>query len=186
MTEIAAPPSGERPELAALFEQLYPELKRLANSRLSALGPGKTITPTVLVHETYMKLLRSGNLNLEERRWLFGAAARAMHDIVVDYIRASGAAKRGGDRVRVTFSEEQAAAGVSWDFEDLQRALAELEEVDPAQRELVDMKFFAGFTEREIATVTQTPYRTVQRQWERARAFLHARLEDDRDSGVLD
>lgn len=177
VTDIATLLKDERPELAAIFERLYPELKRLARTRLAALGPGKTITPTVLVHEAYMRLLKSENLDLQGRRYFFACAGRAMRDIVVDYLRAGSAVKRGGNQIRVTFSEELPGAKTVWGLQDLERALVELAQVDPDQRELVDMRFFAGLSLREIAEITQTPYRTVQRRWQRAKAFLHTRLD---------
>ena len=169
--------TARHPDLGALFDRLYPELKQLALARLTSLAPGRTITPTVLVHEAYMRLLKSENLDMKGRRYFFACAGRAMHNIVVDYLRADGAIKRGGDRVQVTFSEELPGMESAKGLLDLERALDELEQIDADQRELVEMKFFAGLTLREISGLTETPYRTVQRRWERARAFLHDRLQ---------
>lgn len=176
-SELSELLNSRDPDLAALFDHLYPELKRLAVARLSSLAPGRTITPTVLVHEAYMKLLQSANLDMKGRRYFFACAGRVMHGIVVDHLRAESAAKRGGNRVQVTFSEELPGMESSRGLLDLEQALEKLEQVDPDQRELIELKFFAGLTLREISELTETPYRTVQRRWERARAFLHSRLD---------
>ncbi len=175
-SEVSDLLQARNPDLAALFERLYPELKRLAIARLASLAPGQTITPTVLVHEAYMKLLKSEKLDMKGRRYFFACAGRVMHDVMIDHLRAGSAEKRGGQQIQVTFSEELPDAESTKGLLDLERALDELAQIDTTQRELVEMKFFAGLTLREISGLTETSYRTVQRRWERARAFLHSRL----------
>ena len=176
-SHIAELLDSDSPDLSDIFEHLYPELKKLAMARLASLAPGRTVTPTVLVHEAYMKLVKSESLDLKSRRYFFACAGRVMHDVLIDHLRAGNAAKRGGQLLKVTFSEELSVANPERGLLDLERALQELEQIDQQQRELVDMRFFAGLTLKDISELTDTPYRTVQRRWERARAFLHLRLD---------
>jgi len=159
-----------------VFTALYPELKRLASSRARGGGP-ESITTTVLVHETYLKLVGARRLELTDRRHFFACAGRAMRQILTDYSRAAKAEKRGGGVAAVELPAEVADRHPATDWIDLDRALGELDEVLPDLRELVELRFFAGLTREEIAELLGCSERTVQRDWQRARAFLYARLE---------
>jgi RNA polymerase sigma factor (TIGR02999 family) len=167
---------GDAAKLGAVFQAVYPELKRLASWRLGA-DAGSTLDTTALVHETYLKLIGAGALDLVDRRHFFNCAARAMRHILVDHARAASAHKRGaGERPR-TLAGEPADSRPPADWIDLDRALAELDEVDPDLRELVELRYFAGLSREEVAALLGCAVRTVQRNWLRARAFLYARLE---------
>ncbi len=168
--------AAEGPDLKAVFDRLYPELKQLARARLAALSQGQTITPTVLVHEAYMRLVQAEKLELTGRRHFFACAGRAMRNIVVDHLRAAGAQKRGGDQVAITLSDRLGEDGPGENILDLDQALDELDQINPRQRELVEMKFFAGLPVNEIADLMGLSHRTAWREWQRARAFLHARI----------
>ncbi len=165
-------------DLRAVFERLYPELKILARARLAALSPGQTLTPTVLVHEAYVRLIQAETLDLKSRRHFFACAGQAMRNIIVDSLRAASADKRGGGQAAITLTENLPGEGMSANLLDLDEALNELDQINPRQRELVEMRFFAGLAIREIAELLELPERSCWREWQRARAFLHARMED--------
>ncbi len=167
---------GGGPDLQAVFDQLYPELKRLAQARLQVMSPGQTLTPTVLVHEAYDRLINTNPLNLNGRRHFFATAAKCMRYIVVDQLRSQSALKRGGDQIAITLTEQITAGETPTDLLDLDRALDELDQIKPLQRELVELRFFAGLSMAESAQLLDLSERTAWREWDKARAFLHARM----------
>jgi RNA polymerase sigma factor (TIGR02999 family) len=174
---LVAARAGDSEALQGVFERVYPELRRLASSRLRA-GPGSpTLSPTELVHEVFLRLIGADHLELEHRRHFFACAARAMRLLLIDMARQSSAQKRGGEALQVTFTEGLAiAATTHGELFDLDRALDQLADVNPRAREVVDLRFFAGLTADETAELLGLSVRTVHREWEKARAFLHARL----------
>lgn len=177
ITRLLIPKSGNAPDLDAVFERLYPELKQLARSHLGKLHPGETLTPTALVNEAYLKLVHTATLDLKSKRHFFACAARAMRHIVVDSVRARLSGKRAGRLDAITLHEEHLAlADTPRQLLDLDRALDELDAMSSRQRELVELKFFAGLSVRDIARLMEVPERSMWREWERAKAFLHARL----------
>ena len=169
--------TGEPEKLEAVFAALYPELKKLASWRAAGRSRDSTLTTTVLVHETYLKLVGARHLELTDRKHFFACAGRAMRHILVDHARAAMADKRGGGVSPIELPAEVADRAPVTDWIDLDRALDELEEVQPALRELVELRFFAGLTREETAELLGCAERTVQRDWQRARAFLYARLD---------
>ncbi len=169
---------GKEPDLKGVFERLYPELKNLARARLASMGSGQTMTPTALVHEAYVKLVQADQLDLKGRRHFFACASKAMRNIIVDYLRSGSAQKRGGDQVAITLTENLPAETQTGNILDLDQALDELDQLCPEQRELVEMKFFSGLSVREIAELMEISNRTAWRHWQRARAFLHARIAE--------
>jgi RNA polymerase sigma factor (TIGR02999 family) len=168
---------GEPEKLEALFAALYPELKKLASWRASALPRDSTLTTTVLVHETFLKLIGARHLDLQDRRHFFACAGRAMRHILVDHARSASADKRGGGLSPVELPDDLADPRRTPDWIDLDRALDELDRVKPALRELVELRYFAGLSREETAALLGCSERTVQRDWQRARAFLHTRME---------
>ena len=168
---------GDRAALDRLFHSVYDELRRLAHHALRNERPGHTLSTTGLVHEAYFKLVDQKRVEWRDRAHFFGAAARAMRQILVEYARRRGAVKRGG-RVRITAleegavpAEERADALLAVD-----EALTRLGEHDSSLARVVECRFFAGLTEEETAEATGTSVRTVQRQWRRARAWLYQEL----------
>lgn len=168
---------GDSDKLGAVFEALYSELRRLASARAAGAGAGDAVTTTALVHETYLRLVRARDLDLRDRRHFFACAAQAMRHILVDEARAALAAKRGGGLAAVALPDELADPRRAPDWIDLDRALDELDSIHPDLRELVELRFYAGLSRAETAELLGCVERTVQRNWQRARAFLHARLE---------
>ncbi|MCK7593066.1 ECF-type sigma factor [Pseudomarimonas salicorniae] len=166
--------SGSKEALGRVFELLHAELKILARSRVGG-GGSATISPTVLVNELFIKFTECRQLALAGRVHFFATAARAMRQIVTDAARAALAGKRGGEMLQITLSES--------DFADDQRtlvaldeALDDLERIDPALRQLVELRFYAGLSMAEIAALVGRSERSLHRDWERARALLNAML----------
>lgn len=167
------------PNLQAVFDGLYPELKRLAQSRLQLISSGQTLTPTALVHEAYDRLVSSSGLSIRNRRHFFAVAAKCMRFIIVDHLRSGSSLKRGGSQIAITLSEDAVGAETPAGLLDLDRALEELDQIKPLQRELVELRFFAGLSMSEIAELLEMSDRSAWREWAKARAFLHARIASD-------
>lgn len=168
---------GDRIAGSKLLEALYDELRSLARARMARQPAGQTIQPTALVHEAYMRLVEGGDPGWDSRGHFFGAAARAMRNILVDRARRKNAVKHGGDRQRVEFDEALIQDEPEPDeMLGLDKALQELEAAYPRQAEVVMLKYFAGLGVEQIAEVLQSSERTVKRDWRFARAWLQARL----------
>jgi RNA polymerase sigma factor (TIGR02999 family) len=162
--------------LSAVFDLVYDELRALAGARARGAAPGATITTTALVHEAYLKLVQAQHLELTDRKHFFACAAQAMRQIVLDRARAAMAAKRGGPLEAVTLPTSLGSPVDPAQWIDLETALAELEQIAPDLREIVELRYFAGLSREEVAELLGQSVRTVHRNWRRARAFLHARL----------
>ena len=137
-------------------------------------GSHATLTPTVLLHEAWMKIERAG-AQYESRAHFVATASKAMRQILVDRGRAQAAAKRGGNPVQTTLASIPDHEG-SYDVLDLDQALDELEQVDPLAAEITVMRTFGGMTASEIAEATGGAQRSVERRWRFAKAFLADRL----------
>lgn len=169
--------AGEREAVDRLFGSVYDELRRIAHHALQHEQSGHTLSTTGLVHEAYFKLVDQSRVEWHDRGHFFGVAARAMRQILVEYARRRGAAKRGG-RVRVVAleeglvpAEERADALLAVD-----EALTRLAQHDADMARVVECRFFAGLSEEETAEATGASLRTVQRQWRRAKAWLYQEL----------
>jgi RNA polymerase sigma factor (TIGR02999 family) len=158
---------------AELFARLYRELHRLAQRQLR--GAGATLGTTSLVHEAYLGLSARA-AQFPDRARFFAYAARAMRGLVVDHCRARRALKRGGE-FHLTGLDTGAEEGPGEDPSRVSEALVALEATDPRLAELVDLKFFCGFSIQEIAAMRGTSARTVERDWVKARLWLHRALE---------
>ncbi len=170
---------GERAGL--LDEPAYRRLREIASGFLGRLAPGHTLQATALVHEAYLKLAsEDGAVPQLAAEHFVSLAARAMRQVLVDHFRGKSAQKRGGDRQRVTLSEvADIAADDDWvDLLALDEALSELVTLSSRQAEVVEMRFFGGFSMPEIADALHTSVATIEREWRRARAWLRVRLED--------
>jgi RNA polymerase sigma factor (TIGR02999 family) len=172
--------AGDAAAKDALFAALYDELHRLAQGHLRRSGGVLTISATTLLHEAYLELAGRSAVAFPDRNRFLGYASRAMRGLVIDYVRHRSAQKRGGDLTFTAFQDhhiprDEGAA----ELERLASALEELALVDPALSELVDLKFFCGFSLAEIAAMRSVSERTVQRDWAKARALLHQALHDE-------
>jgi RNA polymerase sigma factor (TIGR02999 family) len=166
-------PSANSP----LFPLVYAELRRLAHHYLSRERSGHTLQATALVHEVYLRLMPKREAVWEDRSTFVAIAAHVMREILVDYARSRNRAKRGGDQERVPLNEGMAYTEDDFDrWEDLDRALDRLSELDPRQAQVVELRFIGGLTVEETAQVLDVSAKTVKRDWSVARAFLRREL----------
>lgn len=169
-------PAPDPPTTDTLFPLVYEELKHLAHRQLRARGPN-TLCTTDLVHEAFLKLGAPGRGGWDDRAHFFGAAARAMRQVLVDFARSRGALKRGGGWRLVSLDEGAAPLELELDeLMALDDALDRLDGASPRLRRLVELRFFAGLPTREVATLLGVTPRTVERDWLKARLFLLDRL----------
>ncbi len=176
---LAAAQRGDAAAAQALFASLYRELHRLARKQLYAHAGGLTLGATTLLHEAYLDLSGRG-VAFPDRARFFAYAARAMRGLIVDHVRERRALKRGGEFQLTTLDADKAdAAQPEDDLAPLSDALDALAQSDAALAELVDLKFFCGLSFAEIAAMRAVSERTVQRDWAKARLFLHQLLRDE-------
>jgi RNA polymerase sigma factor (TIGR02999 family) len=164
--------AGDEGALDRLFSCVYDELRRLAH-RVRSSARGDTLNTTALVHEAYIKLVPSGELDWAGRGHFFGVAARAMRQVLVDAARKRRADKRGGGAVMLTLGDDAAAAPMAVEqLIELDEALKRLAQLDERQVRVVEHRFFAGLTTAETAEVMGLSVPTVERDWRAARAWL--------------
>ncbi len=176
---IAAAEGGDRAAASTLFTSLYRELHRVAARQLRLGGSGSTLGATTLLHECYLNMAERDTAFPDRGRFI-AYAARAMRGLIVDYIRERRALKRGGE-FHLTALNTEIADGVpeADDTVKLGDALDELADTDAALAELVELKFFCGFSFADIAAMRGVSERTVQRDWQKARLLLHQVLSPD-------
>ena len=174
--------AGDRAAIDAVFAALYPDLKRIARARLRQQGHGDGLHTTTLVHESFMRLVQARTLKLQDRRHFFAYAAKMMRNIIVDSAREHQAQRRGGGAEHVTLSgaevEQVANADGGTELMRVHDAVRALEAIDPDLAELVEMRYFGGYDDLEIAELLGITDRTVRRRWEKARAWLYVALQD--------
>ncbi len=171
--------SGSREALDRVLATLYRELHAMARRQLAGQR-GQTLDATALVHEAYLRLSHQKGAAFDDRGHFFAYAASAMRSVVVDYARQRQAQKRGGHMHRVTDLPEEIEGGLRLD-EDmlaLDAALAKLAAVDARLAQVVEMRYFGGLSEAEIAAAMERSERSVRRDWQKARLFLLAALDD--------
>ncbi|MEP7154885.1 MAG: ECF-type sigma factor [Betaproteobacteria bacterium] len=195
MTRDASPSPGNATDLMVrvrdgdvaakneLFTHCYPELKRLAHARLLHTNRSATLDTTALVHDVYLKLANMGGIATESRGHFMAYAAHTMRSLIIDVIRARSAEMRGGNAQHLSLDTDlgerlvQAPEGAGMESVlDIHAALDQLSAVDPRLVQVVEMRYFAGFSEQEIADVLGITERTVRRDWQRARVLLAAAL----------
>jgi RNA polymerase sigma factor (TIGR02999 family) len=171
---IASAERGDRSASDALFAQLYSELHRLAQHQLARSGRGVTIGVTTLLHEAYLDIAARDGAVFPDRARFMAYAARVMRGLIIDYARGRRAQKRGGG-FEITSLENEIGdpAAEERELSRISSALDELASVDEALAQVVDLKFFCGFSFQEIAAMRGVSERTVQRHWEKARIYLH-------------
>ena len=176
---ITSAEQGDSLAAARLFDMLYAELHRLARNQLARSGGPVTLGATTLIHEAYLQMAGRDGAFPDEARFL-GYAARVMRGLIIDYARSRGAEKRGGE-FHLTSLDADVAGHVpdARELTSIGEALDELGRVEPLLAQIVDLKFFCGFSFGEIATMQRTSERTVQRKWEKARLYLHRALAED-------
>jgi RNA polymerase sigma factor (TIGR02999 family) len=163
-----------------LFAALYSELHRLAKRELACHGLKVTLSATTLLHEAYLDMVARDGPSFPDRARFMGYAARVMRGLIIDHARERHAQKRGGLFELTSLDTEAMENAV--DHRELLRissTLDELGQVEPALAEVIDLKFFCGFSFAEIAAMRDISERTVQRNWEKARIYLHRKIRTD-------
>jgi len=167
--------------LERLIPIIYKQLRAIASNQMKKERPDHTLTPTALAHEAYLKLVDQKNVNWQNRAHFFAIASQSMRRVLINHAQKRLAAKRGGDQVFVTLDEQNALqAGIRpEEYIALDQALDRLAGLDQRQAKIVEMRYFGGLTNAEIAEVLKVSEATVQRGWSVARAFLNRELSKD-------
>jgi|SRR5215469_11498261 len=169
---------GDQEAAAKLVPLVYDELRRIAASRLRHERPGHTLQTTALVHEAYIKLAGQRNTKWQNRAQFFGVASQVMRRILVDYARSQQRIRRGGKQQRVSLddillvSPDRTAELLAVD-----ESLSKLEQLDPRQGRIVELRYFGGLTIEEIAEVVGVATKTVTRELNVAKAWLYGDLK---------
>jgi RNA polymerase sigma factor (TIGR02999 family) len=163
----------------ALFAAAYSELKRLAHARLRDGGRNTMLDTTALVHESYLKFLKGGQLRAEDRKAFFAYASSVMRSVVIDAVRQRQAERHGGQIDQVTLVTQLVDGRSSADTDVLRvnEALDVLAQAEPRLAQVVEMRYFGGYTEQEIAEALELTERTVRRDWDKARLLLSEMLK---------
>ena len=173
--QVATGSAAARDEL---FAAAYPELRKLARSRLRDGGRNTYLATTALVHESYLRFLSAHELRIQDQRAFFAYASRVMRSVIIDSVREHQAQRRGGDLQRLTL-DTQAGAGLQGGESEIlhvHEALLALEQSEPRLAAVVEMRYFGGYTEAEIADSLGVTERTVRRDWDKARLLLMSAL----------
>lgn len=174
---LRAARDGDERAIGRVFPLVLDELRQVARRQFRARGRPGTLDTDGLVNEAYLKLSAGASPTWEDRVHFFGIAARAMRQILVDYARRRGAAKRGGGVRAATLDTAHGGRSVDLDgLLALDQALDRLDRLSSRLREVVEYRFFGGLTEEEIAELLGISPRTVERDWKKARLFLHDQL----------
>jgi RNA polymerase sigma factor (TIGR02999 family) len=180
---FASAEGGDRAAADALFTALYDELHRMARRELSRRGAGATIGATTVLHEAYLDISDRERAFPDRARFM-AYASRVMRGLIIDYSRRRQAQKRGGlFEITGIATDVPGAIPESDRLSDLNEALEGLETAEPRLARIVDLKYFCGFSFAEIGNMLGLSERTVQRDWEKARIFLHRVLRDDTAPG---
>jgi len=177
---IIAAEEGDKPAAEALFAALYSELHRLAKYELARRGLQVSLSATTLLHEAYLDMAARDGPSFPDKARFMGYAARVMRGLIIDHARERHAQKHGG-QFEITSLDTNAMENAV-DHRELVRiseTLDELAKVEPALAEIIDLKFFCGFSFAEIGAMRDVSERTVQRNWEKARIYLHRKIRTD-------
>lgn len=169
---------GDAEARDVLFAAAYAELHSLAQARLRRGGRNTLLDTTGLVHESYVRFARAGEIRAEDRRAFFAYASQVMRSVILNSVRERVALKRAGDRQSSEASGRPASdlPGDEQTVLDVHEALKDLEKADPRLAQVAEMRYFGGYSEKEIAETLAITERTVQRDWEKARLILAAVL----------
>ena len=176
---VLAADRGDRAAADALFDTLYSELHRMARRELARQGPVGGLGVTTLLHEAYLKMSATEGTVFPDRHRFMAYAARVMRGLIIDDARRRRSQRRGGLFQITSLGTDQAESIA--DAQELARigdALDELATIDPDLAQVVDLKFFCGFSFAEIAAMRGVSERTIQRSWERGRIYLHRAIAD--------
>jgi len=175
---LKAAADGDRRAADQAFALLYADLQRLAHSRMRRSGNLTMLDTTALVHESWLRLHGAGEAVFADKQHFMGYAARVMHSVVVDFVRARRAARHGGDVEHVTLNTA-IGDGLAQRHDEILRvdeAMQQLAVADRRLHDVVELRYFGGLSETEIAAIIGVTERTVQRDWAKARLFLSSAL----------
>lgn len=175
LQSVSANEAGAR---ARLIESAYQELRRIAQGQMSRERDNHTLSATALANEVSIRLLKEGRLSIENRGQFFSYVARAMRNHLVDHARAKGCQSRGGDRGKLSLDESMAAdKRRNEDVLELNEALQTLAQSNPRVAQVVEMKYFGGLSNAEIAYALEISIATVKRDWDTAKQWLQGQLK---------
>ena len=176
---LSAARGGDREAVGRIFALLYPDLKAVARARLRRNRRLTIMDTTMLVNECFLRLHKMGSLQIEDRNHFLAYAATVIRAVIVDIVRHEQADKRGGSEGEQTLDTEhiEAIADDQDDVLEIAEALEALAAADPRLASVVEMRYFAGFSDVEIAQALGVTDRTVRRDWDKARAFLRVALQ---------
>ncbi len=173
--------SGQREHEAELFSLIYQQMRRMAQKHMHGERAGHTLQATALVHEVYLRIFGRENVDWRSRSHFLSIASREFRRALVEHARAVKANKRGGDSPKVSIEslnqDQPGVAPVDVDVIHLHDLLEELQKMDPEAGRVVELRFFSGLTDQEIADETGFSFAKVRRDWTFARSWLAARLE---------
>jgi RNA polymerase sigma factor (TIGR02999 family) len=176
---MEAADGGSKPAADVLFSSLYGKLRRIAKYQLARSGSSASISATTLLHQAYIEMAGREGATFPDRGRFIGYAARVMRSLIIDHARSGRAQKRGGQFEITRFGNELESAPNCSELTRISDALEELAQAEPALAEIVDLKFFCGFSYAEIAVMKDVSERTIQRDWEKARIYLHRSFRPD-------
>jgi RNA polymerase sigma factor (TIGR02999 family) len=180
---VGAVEQGDQSASAKLFAVLYAELHNLAKRELARQGVPVSLSPTTLLHKAYLDMAERQGASFPDLPRFMGYAARVMRGLIIDHARNRQAQKRGGQFEITSFNPEvHDASADSHELMRLSEALDELSAAEPSLAEIVDLKFFCGFSFAEIAAMRAVSERTIQREWEKARLYLYRSLRTNLDA----
>ena len=168
---------GDSQAPGRLLELVYADLRRLASAYMQSERPEHTLQATALVHEAYLRLVDWKNVNWENRAQFFAVAAQVMRRVLVDHARGKNAAKREGLQQKLALDEAVSFADEKeFDVLALEEALSSLEQLDPRQAKIVEMRFFGGLSIEDVAHVLKLSPTTIKREWTIAKAWFQREL----------
>ena len=177
---IGAADKGDVGAADTLFSALYSELHRLAKRALAHEGAAMSLGASTLLHEAYLDMAAREGTVFPDRARFMGYAARVMRNLIIDHARERHAQKRGGLFEITSLDTDAMEQAVDHrELAHISEALDELAKVEPGLAEIIDLKFFCGFSFAEIAAMRKVSERTVQRNWETARIYLHRKIRTD-------
>jgi len=175
---LAAARHGKSDAVDQLYSLLYQELRSVARGQLRRQDHGRALDTTLIVHESYLKLRDRGALKPEDRPQFLAYAASAMRSVIIDLARSRLAEKRGGDNVvALRTNVAESASASDEELIGIHEALEELAAIEPRLAKIVEMRYFVGMSEQDVAEALGIAKRTAQRDWEKARMFLFAALQ---------
>lgn len=168
---------GDQPAAEEAVALVYDELHRIASRELRGERPGHLLQTTALIHEAYARLVGAQSLEIQSRSHFFAIASQQMRRILVDYARQRNAQRRGGGAITTDLDSVQAGiAPRGTDLLALDEALRDLQEIHPRAAQIVELRYFGGYTDHEVAEAVGVSFGTVRRDWEFARAWLFHRM----------